>query len=272
MANKSCNTIKNLVGVNRLIIRKQHIPSLIKLGIIQTTSYESNETATDQVSKLLLKLAKKEADIICLPEQWLAQNKIDDFDAQFSAFRRISKEYSMTIIPGAFYEKLRHGYAISAPIIDSGQIIGKQEKIHPFDYEKRLIKPGTKAQVFKTKARFGVIICYDMVFSNVAETMAKKGAEVLFSPSRIVRRGITPWHIYVQARSLENRIPILAANIHNRKFGGKSIIIDLDENNGVMMPKPFKLSDGQSTRITSFCLSKYKKSRLQRYKDKKRFS
>lgn len=245
---------------------------MIKLGIVQTSSYESNETAIDRVSKLLLKLAKKEADIICLPEQWLAQNKLADFDAQFSVFRKITKEYSMTIIPGAFYEKLRHGYAISAPIIDSGQIIGKQEKIHPFDYEKLLIKPGTKALVFKTKARFGVIICYDMVFSDVAETMAKGGAEVLFSPSRIIRRGIEPWHIYVQARSLENRIPILAANVHSGKFGGESIIVDLEDDNGIMMPKPFRLSGGQSAKITSFCLSKYKKSRLQRYKDKKRFS
>ncbi|MGQ0772660.1 MAG: carbon-nitrogen hydrolase family protein [Nitrososphaerota archaeon] len=245
---------------------------MIKIGIVQTTSYDSNEAAIDQVSKVLLRLARKETDIVCLPEQWLAQNRLADFDAQFSAFRRISKDYSMTIIPGAFYEKLHHGYSISAPIIDSGQIIGKQEKIHPFDYEKRLIKPGTKAQVFKAKARFGVIICYDMVFSDVAETMVKKGAEVLFSPSRIVRRGIEPWHIYVQARSLENRIPILAANVHDRKFGGKSIIVDLEDNDGIMMPKPFKLSDTQSTKTISFCLSKYKKSRIQRYEDKKRFS
>jgi omega-amidase len=245
---------------------------MIRLGVIQTKQYVSNESAITHVSKVLCGLAKKEADIVCLPEQWLANNIISDFEGQFSAFRMISKEYSMTIIPGAFYEKSSHGY-ICAPIIDSGAIIGRQEKIHPFGYERQKIRHGTKARVFKTqKARIGVVICYDMVFPNVAETLAKKGAEVLFSPSRIVRRGIMPWHTYVHARSLENRIPVLAANMHNAKFGGKSIIVDLEDDEGIMIPKSKTLSDGQSSVVVPFCLSKYKKSRLQRYRDRKRFS
>ena len=72
-----------------------------------------------------------------------------------------------------------------------------------------------------------MIICYDMVFPKVANTLVKKGAQVLLSPSRIVRRGIKPWQMYVQVRSLENRIPILAANVENQRFGGNSLIVDL---------------------------------------------
>jgi len=241
--------------------------------VIQTRQYSSNASGIDNVSKVLQGLAKKETDIVCLPEQWLANNVIADFASEFSAFSKISKDYSMAVIPGAFYEKTGRGYSIAAPIIDSGEITGEQEKIHPFDYEKRKIRPGTNARVFKAgKTRIGIIICYDMVFSDVAETMARKGADVLFSPSRIVRRGIVPWHTYVQARSLENRIPILAANVHNAKFGGKSVIVDLTEDHGVMIPKSRKSPDGQSSMSMSFCLSKYKKNRLQRYKDKRRFS
>ncbi len=241
--------------------------------MIQTRRYDSNESGISNISKVLLGLAKKETDIVCLPEQWLANNVIDDFEAEFSVFRRISKDHSMAIIPGAFYEKAERGYSITAPIIDSGEIIGKQQKIHPFDYEKLKIRSGTKATVFSArKAKFGVIICYDMVFPGVAETLAKKGADVLFSPSRIVRRGIIPWHTYIQARSLENRIPILAANVHNAKFGGKSIIVDLTEDDGVMIPRSRKSPNGQSSMAMSFCLSKYRKNRLQRYKDGQRFS
>ncbi len=241
--------------------------------MIQTRKYSSNESGIGSVSKVLLSLAKKETDIVCLPEQWLANNIIPDFEAEFSAMMRISKDHSMTVIPGAFYEKTVRGHSISAPIIVSGEITGKQKKIHPFGYEKLRTSPGTKATVFKAgKVRFGVIVCYDMVFPCVAETLAKKGADVLFSPSRIVRRGILPWHTYVQARSLENRIPILAANVHDSKFGGKSIIVDLTEDDGVMIPRPSKLPDGQSHMSMPFCLSKYKKGRLQRYKDGQRFS
>ena len=45
----------------------------------------------------------------------------------------------MTIIPGAFYQKIKKEIAISSPVIGpKGSIIGRQEKIHPFDYEKKL--------------------------------------------------------------------------------------------------------------------------------------
>lgn len=245
---------------------------LVKLGILQTRSYPSNQKGIEVVSKMLSSAAKSETDIVCLPEQWQKENKFDDFDVEFSQLKRIAKEYSMTIIPGAFYQKKKNGLVISAPVIDSsGEIIGVQEKIHPFGYEKDIITAGTKARVFNTSCRFGIIICYDLVFSDVAESLVKKGAQVLFSPSRIVKRGIGPWHMYAQVRSLENRIPILAANVQNNRFGGNSIIVDLVENDDVMIPKTITLH-GQATKSVSFDLSKYEKSRKRRYLDHRRFA
>ncbi len=49
--------------------------------------------------------------------------------------------------------------------------------------------------------------------------------------------------MYVQVRALENRIPILADNVENRKFGGNSLITDLNENN-IVTTKVMKL-DGE---------------------------
>ncbi len=221
---------------------------MVKIGLVQTRTHNSNELGIVAISKLVEKLGRCETDIVCLPEQWLKENKTDNFDFEFSRFKKIAKEYSMTVIPGAFYEKRKGGYVISSPIIGpTGEIIGVQEKIHPFGYERGLIKPGTKTKVFKTACKFGIIICYDMVFSDVAQSLVKKGAQVLFSPSRIVKRGIIPWHMYVQVRALENRIPILAANVQNNRFGGNSIIVDLHENDGVMIPSTFVLK-GESAK------------------------
>lgn len=245
---------------------------MVKLGIVQTKSYLSNRKAIDRVVRLLRNLGKKETDIVCLPEQWLVENRISDFDLEFNEFKKIAKEFSMTIITGAFYEKKPNGFAISAPVIGtSGDIIGKQTKIHPFEYERGLVEPGNKTVVFKAKCKFGVIICYDMVFGEVARSLTKKGAEVLFSPSRIVRSGIYPWHLYVAVRALENRIPILAANIENARFGGHSAIIDLSEKDGVVIPKMAELS-GESSKVCKFNLAKYKKIRRKRFADFRKFS
>ena len=240
---------------------------MTKLGLIQTKSYKTNQAGISEVCKILKKLGKKETEIVCLPEQWLPNNEIKDFDLEFLDFKKIAKEYSMTIIPGAFYSKIGKNMSIVTPVIGPlGEIIGTQRKIHPFDYERETVEPGKEAKIFDTACKFGVIICYDMVFPKVANTLVRKGAKILFSPSRIVRRGIEPWHLYVQVRALENRIPILAANVENRKFGGNSIIVDLVENNKVMKPKITKMS-GESYQAKEFDLQKYQMSRENRFRD-----
>ncbi|AFS82476.1 carbon-nitrogen hydrolase family protein [Candidatus Nitrosopumilus sediminis] len=244
---------------------------MVKLGLIQTKVHSSNEKGIAQVSKILKKLGRQNTDIVCLPEQWLKNNKITDFEKEFLEFKKIAKEFSMTIIPGAFYEITKKSTSIIAPIIGPmGEFIGRQEKIHPFDYERDNVKPGKEAKIFNTACRFGIIICYDMVFPKVANTFVKKGAQVLFSPSRIVKRGIEPWQMYVQVRALENRIPILAANVQNYKFGGNSLIIDLIENNKVMTTKITRL-DGECGISKELDLKKYEKSRRIRFRDSNNF-
>ncbi len=246
---------------------------MVKLGLIQTGTYSSNEQALKKVSQSLKSLGRKETDIVTLPEQWLKNNRISDFDKEFSDFKKIAKDYSMTVISGAFYQKKKSRFVISAPIIGpKGEIIGAQEKIHPFDYEQKLVMSGRKTKVFKTNCKFGIIICYDMVFSDVANFLVKKGADVLFSPSRIVKRGVKPWQLYLQVRALENRVPILAANVQNYRFGGKSVIVDLSEDNGVVIPKIVNELKGEKFKVRDFNLKKYKKSRKIRFSDSRKFS
>ncbi|MDX1441634.1 MAG: carbon-nitrogen hydrolase family protein [Nitrosopumilaceae archaeon] len=244
---------------------------MVRLGLIQTKTYGNNKEGVQRVSGFLDKAGKKKTHIVCLPEQWLKVNEINDFDEEFVDFKEIAKKYEMTIIPGAFYQKVKQEQVICAPIIGpDGDIIGQQNKIHPFDYEKRIVKPGKEAKLFQTSCHFGIVICYDMVFPRVVETLVKKGAKVIFSPSRIVRRGISPWSTYVQARSLENRVPILAANVINKKFGGNSLVIDLYEKNKVVIPKLTKIID-EGLLVKNFNLSKYDKSRKARFSDSKEF-
>lgn len=243
----------------------------IKAGIIQTPSYESNEKGILEIAKMIDHLGKKEADIVCLPEQWLKKNELD-FEKDLIPFKKLAKEHSMTIIPGAFYEKKGDTYSISAPVIGyTGELEGRQEKIHPFDYENKLIRPGKEARIFSTNCKFGILVCYDMVFPEVAKTLAKKGAQILLSPSRIVKRGIKPWHMYVQVRALENRIPILAANVHSHRFGGQSITVEMINHKEVMIPKTTVLSGKQSV-IKRFNLEQYSTARESRYADERVFS
>jgi len=244
---------------------------MVKVGLIQTISYSTNQKGISRVSKILKKMGKKETEIVCLPEQWLKNNEISDLDIEFSDFKKIAKDFSMTIIPGAFYHTTKRKTSIIAPVISpEGEFIGRQEKIHPFDYEQDTVIPGTEVKIFNTACKFGVIVCYDMVFPKVAHTLVKKGAQVLLAPSRIVKRGVEPWQMYVQVRALENRVPILAANIENHRYGGNSIVVDLTENNKVVTTKIIKLN-GESEITKEFVLDKYEKSRKIRFLDSNKF-
>jgi predicted amidohydrolase len=92
----------------------------------------------------------------------LKNNLIDDGDKEFLEFKKIAKEFTMTIIPGAFFNKMKKNTHIISPVIGpEGEFIGKQEKIHPFDDEKNKVKPGNEVKIFNTTCKFGIIICYD---------------------------------------------------------------------------------------------------------------
>ena len=244
---------------------------MIKAGIIQTKTYSTNKEGIHSISNFLKKLGKIKTEIVCLPEQWLKNNKIDDFDSEFLEFKRIAKKYQMTVIPGAFYTKVDGEEKIVAPIIGpDGDIVGNQEKIHPFDYENQKIVAGKELKIFNAGCKFGIVICYDMVFPKVAETFVKKGAKILFSPSRIVKRGINPWEIYVQARSLENRVPIFASNVISQKYGGNSMFVDLIEMGKVMIPKVTKIKRAGHI-VKQIDLKKFEESRRKRYLDSRTF-
>jgi len=49
---------------------------MVKLGIIQTCSFSSNEQGLNKVSKMLEGLGRKETDIVCLPAQRISSNQI----------------------------------------------------------------------------------------------------------------------------------------------------------------------------------------------------
>ena len=77
----------------------------------------------------------------------------------------------MTIIPEVFYDITKKKTSIVSPVIDpKSKFIGKQEKIYPFDYKRDNVKLGNEAKIFNTSCKFGVIICYDRVFSKIVNT------------------------------------------------------------------------------------------------------
>ena len=251
---------------------------MVRIALVQIHLQNNKAKALEHALKLLKKAGSSDSDIVCLPELWFTKI-VTNFETEFEKIIDVAKEYNMVIIPGAFMDRSSNNNGndlqISSPVIaNDGTIAGRQLKIHPFGTQRKVVKSGTKVELFESgNYKFGIGICYDIVFLEVARALLKKGADILFFPSKIRYEGIKPWHMYVQVRALENRIPIAAPNVcdsGNRIYKGKSIFVDFDYNykTDIAVPKlRFGSSVNDQILIMDIDLNRTRKLRKKRFED-----
>jgi omega-amidase len=258
---------------------------MLRIALVQINVRNNKAKAVEHTLKLLRKVGLSDSDIVCLPELWYSRI-VTSFETEFDKIIDIAKEYNMVIIPGAFIERSNsnnnkngNDLQISSPVIaNDGMVLGRQLKIHPFRSQRKVVKAGTKAELFETRnIKFGIGICYDIVFPEIARALVKKGADILFFPSKIRYEGIKPWHMYVQVRALENRIPIAAPNVcgvnssnNNSIYKGKSIFVgfDYDYKTDIAIPKlRFGSSVNEQILIMDIDVKRIRKLRNKRFED-----
>jgi len=160
-----------------------------------------------------------------------------------NAFEDLARKTSTYIIPGADFVRRKDSVTVESVVIDpTGKEIGRQQKVHLFRREKEVAVPGRGYSVFDVEGvKIGIAICHDLVYPEVARILALKGVEVIFVPARIDVRGLAPWELYVRARALENRVPVVSANfLKPSKYPGFSIIVRLrlsKEGGGIVYPE-----------------------------------
>jgi len=243
---------------------------MVRIALLQLQLQKEQAESMEHVIKLLKNAGAADSNIVCLPEQWYPK-PIINFEQEFKHVIGMAKEHGMTIIPGAFLEKIGSNLHISCPVIASdGRILGRQLKIHPYGDEKKTVKAGTKAEIFASGGlKFGIAICHDVVFPEVSRALAHKGVDILFFPSRIRNEGIEPWHMYVQVRALENRVPAAAPNACSKVYGGKSIAVDFeyDKKNNIAIPKQALASVNEQILVMDIDLERARKIRKLRFED-----
>jgi len=245
---------------------------MVRIALLQLRMESNIEKLMERIMKLLKSADAADSDIVCLPEQWYPR-KVENFEQEFKDMMIIAKEHNTTIIAGAFLERIKNITYISSPIINNnGTLLGRQFKIHPFGEERSKVKSGSKVEVFNSgKYRFGVAICHDAVFPEVSRAITLKGADLIFYPSRIREEGIEPWHLYVQVRALENRVPVAAPNMCGKQYGGKSMIVDLEysEKTSIATPKQALASVDEQILLMDIDMEKARKMRKIRFEDLK---
>ncbi len=209
--------------------------------LIQPEIVESHREMDSKIIDLVARAATKKPDIIMLPERWRSVPPKEEFlDAieeerghSYQLLKDLAKKSNTYILTGGIWEKRKSDFYITSYVFDGeGNELGRQDKIHLYNYEPTVFTPGSELQVFThqgVNTKFTVLICFDIAFFETPRLAVENGAELLLSPTLIRKEGLYNWSIYLQARALENRVPVAACNpvgsIFGNKYLGKSKII-----------------------------------------------
>ena len=229
----------------------------MKIACIQPRFHKTRNESYNLMEDLLEKLLKEQDDIdlFTLPERWVPFHRVFKENLQkergddYSFIKGIAERYSVNILSGAIWEKRKSGENFISCYFfnEKGKEIGRQDKLHLYSYEKQNFNPGKRLKIFKFKDHhFSILICFDMAFFETPRLAAESGADFLVSPTQIREEGMQNWKIYLQARALENRIPVIACNalgsIYKRKFLGNSQIISFEKEH--YSPSKLKIKEG----------------------------
>ena len=138
---------------------------------------------------------------------------------------RWSKKGRMVV--AGINERFNDQHFNSAGIFAEGYLLGTYRKVHLFNKEKKWFSPGPiEPPVVEFNGYgFGVMLCWDWAFPEMARILALKGAQMILHPANLV---LEYCQSVMKTRSLENGVFTATANRIGKErklaFSGKSQI------------------------------------------------
>ena len=170
-------------------------------------------------------------DIVCMPELYYDGDK----DTFINTWKECAARNHVNIVTGSMrVDTGADKPANTTYIIDrDGNVLGDYSKAHLFDaYEDResdRLTPGDHLGIFDLDiGKIGVVICYDIRFSEYVRTLALKGIDILMVPAAFYRPRTDDWEVLLRAASLYNIMYVCAANQFGKRCAGRSSVADPD--------------------------------------------
>ncbi len=195
-----------------------------------------------KAAAMIAAAAGKGAKLLVLPEMWTTGYKLaaihelaEPADGPTLAMlRALAKDNAVEIVAGSMAEArdgkvYNTGYVIDA----AGEVVAKYSKIHLIGLmaEDRYIAPGdAKAMFALSCGQAGLIICYDLRFTELPRALALAGCRTLFVPAEWPASRGAHWRTLNIARAIENQMFVIAVNRVGRDEGnvyfGHSLVVD----------------------------------------------
>ena len=193
---------------------------------------------------LIRKAARKQPDVILLPETWNTGFAPDSTSTPRRRTRtarernacvpRWQRNWVSTCLPGSVSTRRADGiYNTAYGFNREGELVCSYDKTHlfsPLGEDKVYHKGGSLARFTLDGVSCALITCYDLRFPELARTLALPGLDVLFVVSQWPKQRISHLEALARARAIENQTFVAVCNAcgdaYGTKFGGRSMVID----------------------------------------------
>jgi len=140
---------------------------------------------------------------------------------------RISKQHNMYVI-GCYFKFIDGNiYNVASIFSRKGIIMGCYKKIQLPSDEKHQCLAGENIEVFELDfGKIGISICYDMMFPEVEQVQALKGAEIIFHPTAGYGWYDSIGEATLRTRANDNSVYIVTSKNNVFNHAGKSSIIN----------------------------------------------
>ena len=115
----------------------------------------------------------------------------------------------------------------------AGKLAARYRKAHLFTLarEPRFLKPGQSLTLAAIEGlQWGIMLCYDIRFPEMARSLALRGAEVVVVPAAWPAARANHWSTLLAGRAIENQLYMIGANRAGSdgslQFAGGSRVVD----------------------------------------------
>ncbi|SCU80593.1 LAMI_0B03070g1_1 [Lachancea mirantina] len=234
----------------------------LKIALIQVAAGGPDKNANlSRAGSFIARAMKEQPDtqLVVLPECFNSVYATDQFrknaevvgpDSQsFQFLSRAAREHKVTLVGGSIPELEPSTDRIfnTCLIFDSaGELIGRHRKMHLFDVdipdgitfrESDTLSGGSSSTtISRSFGSFGVGICYDIRFPELAMISARRDAFAMIYPSAFnTVTGPMHWHLLARSRSVDNEIYTILCSPARVPGGGyqaygHSLVVDPQGN------------------------------------------
>lgn len=220
----------------------------MRLAALQLSTSKDKTGNIAKMRTWINKISASNPDLVVFPEGYMfyspgesaedVYEKAETLQGSWvSAVSKIAKEHNIPIIVGMFEkaQDIKHAFNTTLYVDSKGELKHVYRKAHLYDAfgykESDQFEPGNgplETVTFKD-LKFGVCVCYELRFPEVARTYALSGADLLVAPTAWVRGYLKEEHLLTlaKARSIENAMYVVISAQIGGIYTGTSAVFDL---------------------------------------------